>query len=96
MLVLFNRAEKVIVPIASGAVALAKMVATDPRTCAAIRVNATWILVRVWRKIMPKPTPWIVSNSPSQSHNERLTSADATGPPAHGRCRPMDEVLQSI
>jgi hypothetical protein len=40
-----------------GAKALAQMVATEPNTCAARRVNAMWTRVKVWSKIIPKPTP---------------------------------------
>jgi len=44
-------------PILFGAHALATIVATEPRTCAMIRVKATCTRVSVARRIMPNPTP---------------------------------------
>ena len=72
-------------PILSGAVALARMVAMEPRTCAAMSVKKTWKRVRVCRSIMPKPTPWMESRTPSHSHRLLPAIADAAGPPAQGR-----------
>lgn len=45
---------------------------------------------------MPKPTPWKASRTPSHSHSDRDTSADASGEPVHGRRMPMFEVAQRI
>lgn len=42
-------------PILSGAVARATIVVREPRICAAISVKRTWMRVRVWRSIIPKP-----------------------------------------
>ena len=72
-------------PILSGAVALAKMVAMEPSTCAAIRVKKTWKRVSVCSKIMPNPTPCTASRTPSHSHRLLPAIADAAGPPAQGR-----------
>ena len=83
-------------PVASGAQARATMVATDPRTCAHTKANTTWKRVRVWRRIMPKPTPWMASSVPSQSHRVLPASAPASGEPAHGTQDPMPEVAHSI
>ena len=42
-------------PSLSGAVARATIVVKEPRICAAISVKRTWMRVRVWRSIIPKP-----------------------------------------
>lgn len=57
-------------PIRLGAVALATITAVDPMICARHRVAATCTLLRVCNKIIPRPTPWIASRTPSQSHND--------------------------
>jgi hypothetical protein len=43
-------------PTLSGAVARARIVAIEPMTWAARRVNAMWKRVSVFRRIIPKPT----------------------------------------
>src|SRR5262245_2971373 len=46
---------------------------------------------------MPKPTPWIASKTPSQSHRARPASAPATGPPGiQGTHSPKPDVAHSI
>ena len=83
-------------PIRSGAVALATIVATEPRTCAAMSVKRTWNRVSVCRRIIPNPTPCTASNTPS--HNHRLLPAMAlmTGPPAQGTYWPILLVPHNI
>ena len=83
-------------PVASGAQARATMVAMDPRTCAQTRVKMTWKRVSVWRRIMPKPTPWMASRVPSHSQRVLPASAPASGEPAHGTHDPMPETAHSI
>ena len=83
-------------PVASGAQARATMVATDPRTCAHTKANTTWNRVSVWRRIMPKPTPWMASRVPSHSQRDLPARAPASGEPAQGTQDPMPEVAHSI
>lgn len=83
-------------PVLSGAVSRARIVATDPSTCAAVRVNVIWNLVMVWRRIIPNPTPCRASRTPNHSHKHLPSSADVNALPAHGRYCPMADVPQSI
>lgn len=57
-------------PIRSGAVALATRTVVDPMIWAMHKVAATCTLLRVCNKIIPRPTPWIASRTPNQSHSD--------------------------
>lgn len=47
---------------------LASMTTQEPMNCASANVTQTCSRERVCNKTMPKPTPWIASRTPSQSH----------------------------
>ena len=52
-----------------GEVARATMTVTEPMNCARARVAQTCNRDRVWRRIIPKPAPWIASSTPSHNHS---------------------------
>jgi len=83
-------------PVLLGAVRRARIVAMEPRTWAAMRVNVIWNLVIVCRRIIPKPTPCNASSTPSHSQRHLPKSADVSAEPAHGRYCPAADVPHSI
>jgi len=83
-------------PVLSGAVSLARIVAIDPNTWAAMSVNVIWNLVIVCRRIIPNPTPCSASKTPSQSQRQRPSRAEPTADPAQERYCPAADVPHSI
>ena len=83
-------------PSPSGEHALPTIVVTLPSTWLPIRTKVTWNLVSVCSKIIPNPTPWTASRTPSQSHSARPMSAPDTGEPIHGSQTPIPEVAHHI
>lgn len=67
-----------------GAVARPMMVATEPMNWAAMREKVLWKRVIVWSSIIPKPTPWRASSTPSHSQSARARSAAPVCEPTHG------------
>jgi len=55
-------------PFLSGAVARATMATMEPTIWASAKVAHTCNRDKVWRRIIPRPTPWMASSTPSQSH----------------------------
>jgi len=78
----------------TGTVGLATMTTMEPNIWEMASVAQTWRRERVCRRIMPKPTPWTASRTPSHSHKETLIQGPA--PPAHGTYRATEETPQSI
>lgn len=52
-----------------GEVARATMTVAEPMNCARARVAQTCNRDRVWRRIIPRPAPWIASSTPSHNHS---------------------------
>lgn len=67
-----------------------------PSTCAPTIAKAICNLVSVCIRIIPNPTPWMASITPSQSHSVRPINAPLSGDPAQGSQDPMPDVLQRI
>lgn len=80
-------------PLGCSAEARARML---PSTCTPTMTKAICSLVSVCVSIIPNPTPWMASRTPSQSHSVRQTNAPLNGDPAQGSQHPMLEVLQRI
>lgn len=53
------------------------MTTAEPSNCAPARVAQTCSRESVWSRIIPRPTPWIASSTPSQSH--KATPLDVSG-----------------
>lgn len=57
-------------PTLSGAVPRASMTMHEPRSWAPAKVAQTCRRERVWSRIIPRPTPWSASSTPSHSHRQ--------------------------